>query len=82
MPELAAKMDEMVAVIERHRPAQNPNLSERHLICTVSVMVWQEADGTETVTVVGDSDMTPLQMKGILHDGLYTVAHEGDEARI
>lgn len=81
MPGLAAELDDMVSVIERHRNGNAAEPKERRLMQTVTVMVWQEADGSETVTVVGDPEMTTLQMKGALHDGLYTVAHDDDEVR-
>ena len=80
MPSLAASMDDMVSVVERHRPYGGPQQEARKLRESVTVMVWEEPDGSETVTVIGDPEMTALQMKGILHDGVYAVAHADEDA--
>ena len=80
MPSLASSMDDMVSIIERHRgPSHSTRQGERHMKECVTVQVWMEADGSETVTVIGDPDMTALQMKGILHDGVYAVAHADED---
>ena len=80
IPQLAASLDDMVSVVERHRPNREPGGEQRVLKQVVHVMVWDEPDGSETITVIGDPDMPALQMKGILHDGLYTVAHEDEDS--
>ncbi len=46
----------------------------------VAVMLVEEADGSETVLIVGDSDVEQLELKGVLHDGIYAFTHEGARA--
>ena len=82
MESLAAHMDDMVSVVERRRRYNEEAHGERRLKESVTVMVWEEADGSETVTVIGDPEMPALQMKGVLHDGLYAVAHEDEDTRV
>ena len=52
--------------------------SGRFLKECVTVEVWQEADGSESIVVVGDSKLESLELKGVLHDGIYALAHRGD----
>jgi hypothetical protein len=51
----------------------------RSLKSCVAVTIWIEEDGTETVSVVGDDDISALEIKGVLHDGLYAIAHQGED---
>lgn len=44
----------------------------------VAVMLVEEADGSETVLIVGDADAEHLELKGVLHDGIYAFAHKGE----
>ena len=44
----------------------------------VLVEVWQEADGSESIVVCGDAEMKELEIKGLLHDGVYSIAHRGE----
>lgn len=85
IPTLAASLDDMVTVVERRRRGHDvasQERNERQLRECVTVMVWEEADGSETVSVVGSSDIPPLEMKGVLHDGLYALTHlQTEDAR-
>ena len=44
----------------------------------VLVEVWQETDGSESIVVCGDAEMKELEIKGLLHDGVYSIAHRGE----
>lgn len=77
---VAEHLPVMKNIVEHHRtsgPVSTVDLTEttRTLKKAVVVMVWAEADGTETLSVVGDADAEMLELKGILHDGLYAIAH-------
>ena len=81
MPSLAGSMGEMVTIVERRRKSvRAPDASDsgRKLRECVTVMVWEEPDGSETIEIVGDDQLDPLEMKGVLHDGIYALAHDGD----
>jgi hypothetical protein len=52
--------------------------SGRQIVQCAVVVQWREADGTEFVTVAGDEELTDLGIKGMLHDGIYAMAHHGD----
>ena len=76
---LKEHLPEMTKVIEHHRPEQPnrvPEAHDRYLKQCVAVMVWEEADGTESVVVVGDDHLRELGLKGVLHDAIYALAHE------
>ena len=87
MESLREHVEHMATVVE-HRRKKNGNrgrhpLAEanpgRKLKECVAVMVWEEEDGTETISVVGDPGITDLGVKGVLHDAVYAVAHVGEE---
>lgn len=59
---------------------ESPPSKGRFLKECVTVEVWQEADGSESIVVVGDSKLESLELKGVLHDGIYALAHRGDPA--
>ncbi len=44
----------------------------------VAVMLVEEVDGSETVMILGDADAERLELKGMLHDGIYAFSHLGD----
>jgi len=76
---LKEHLPEMTNVIEHHRPespTRNGEAHDRRLKQCVAVMVWEEADGTESVVVVGDEQLQDLGLKGVLHDAVYAVAQE------
>lgn len=50
----------------------------RTLKTSVQVQVWCEADGSEWIVVTGDESVSNLELKGLLHDGIYALAHEGE----
>ena len=47
----------------------------RKLLGWVAVAVWEDADGTISESVIGDEHSSPLELKGYLHDGIWTAAH-------
>lgn len=72
----------MEAVVQSRRvsvDAEPPLGPDRELKRCVAVLVWQEPDGSECTEVVGDATDSPLHMKGLLHDGVYLLAHAGEE---
>ena len=76
---LKEHLPEMTKVIEHHRPDPPTRLHEAHdrrLRQCVAVMVWEEADGSESVVVVGDDHLEDLGLKGVLHDAVYALANE------
>ena len=83
IPALAEHIDEMATIVERQRAnhaepdRENGGKPQRKLRECVAVMVWEEPDGSETVTVVGNPEMGDVELKGVLHDGLYAMAHKG-----
>ncbi len=91
MPALAEKLEAMHTIVE-HRRSQRGSASNgsitnesrpaRRLRECVGVLVWEEADGSETISVVGESKLAPLQMQGVLHDALYVLAHQGEEGYV
>jgi hypothetical protein len=81
IPSLREHIDTMTTVVERRRGSmsfEQPKAG-RTLKGCVAVMIWIEEDGTETVSVVGDDSISPLELKGVLHDGLYAIAHADEE---
>jgi hypothetical protein len=80
IPSLSEQLDMMTTIVERRRESMDIDKSRgRTLKDCVAVMIWTEEDGTETVTVVGDNNISALELKGVLHDGLYAIAHQGEE---
>jgi hypothetical protein len=84
IPALAEHLDDMATIVEHQR--SNPRATdgtegkrERRVLEAVAVVVFEESDGTETIEVVGDVSVGSLELKGVLHDGLYAMAHKGDE---
>lgn len=79
---LAEYLPRMDAIVESRYIAINDPPSGgagRSLKRCVAVLVWEEPDGTERTEVVGERGNTPLHLKGLLHDGIYLLAHEGEE---
>ena len=71
----------MQTIVDHPRQATSagPVPSEgRTLKCCVQVQLWAEADGTESVIVVGTNAVPHLELKALLHDGVYAMAHEGE----
>jgi hypothetical protein len=76
---LKEHLPEMTRVISHLRPDQptrNHEAHDRRLKQCVAVLVWEEADGTESVVVVGDDHLQDLGLKGVLHDAIYAMARE------
>jgi hypothetical protein len=78
MPALAEHINEMATIVERRRKSHGSETTERHeetrrLRECVVVMVWEEEDGSETISVLGDAELDDLELKGVLHDGLYAM---------
>ena len=72
----------MGEVLEHKRPNRTAGSSMlrdgRKVKECVAVMLVEEADGSETVMILGDADAERLELKGILHDGIYAFSHMGD----
>lgn len=84
IPALAEHLEDMATIVEHQRTKgstseQSRNGSNRKVREAVTVVVFEEEDGTETVSVLGDAESSSLELKGVLHDGLYAMAHEGDD---
>ena len=82
IPALAEKLEEMETIIEHNRSnaqSRPGNGSGRKVRDAIAVVVFEEEDGSETVSVVGNSDVGELELKGVLHDGLYAMTHLGEE---
>jgi hypothetical protein len=79
---LEGRLPEMEAILEhtrQNRDGTAPATPDgRRIKECVAVMLVEEADGSETVHVVGDAGTPHLQLKGILHDAIYAFAHEGE----
>ena len=84
---------EVMGMLESHLPAMAEILAHtrrnasgaagvthdgRKIKECVAVMLVEEPDGSETVMIVGDADAEHLQLKGVLHDGIYAFAHKGE----
>jgi hypothetical protein len=71
----------MVEFVEHRKGAsdhgQGSEAPRKIMQCAI-VVQWQEPDGTEYVTVAGDAELTDLGIKGMLHDGIYAMAHQGE----
>lgn len=48
---------------------------DRKLKGWVAVAVWEDEDGREIETVVGDGHSTHIEQKGFLHSGVWVNAH-------
>lgn len=78
---LKDQVPKMQTIIDHTRKTTIPGpvTSEgRTLKCCVQVQLWAEADGTESLVVVGTNAVPHLELKALLHDGIYAMAHEGE----
>lgn len=79
---LIEQLPELERIHEQRRaPLDRPDGSrdgERVMKRLVAVVVWEEPDGSEAVEVVGRHDISHLELKGLLHDGIYLLAHQND----
>lgn len=81
---LESHLPEMAGILEHRRP--NGSMGDearmtpdgRRIKECVAVMLVEEADGSETVLIVGDASSEHLALKGVLHDGIYAFAHKGE----
>jgi hypothetical protein len=48
---------------------------ERKLCGWVTVAVWEDETGKVSQSLIGDSESTFFEMKGYLHDAVWTAAH-------
>ena len=78
---LAEALPQMREVVVHNRPSSiEPEGADRTKLlkgCVV-VEVWEEADGSESLVIRGDSAMGDLEIKGLLHDGVYMISHQGE----
>lgn len=79
---LEGRLPEMAEILEhtrRNTNGEGPVTRDgRKIKECVAVMLVEEADGSETVMIVGDANAEHLALKGVLHDGIYAFAHEGE----
>lgn len=79
---LEGHLPAMAEILEHKRAKVNGDSSVmrdgRKIKECVAVVLVEEADGSETVLIVGDADAEHLELKGALHDGIYAFAHKGD----
>ena len=79
---LEGHLPAMAEVLEHTRPNGNGHTGVtrdgRRIKECVAVMLVEEPDGSETVLIMGDADTEHLELKGVLHDGIYALAHKGD----
>lgn len=59
-------------------PDAHTDEPRRALKHCVAVLVWENPDGTESTEIVGDL-RSQLELKGLLHDGIYLLAHQGEQ---
>ncbi|MEA2432940.1 MAG: hypothetical protein QOG54_397 [Actinomycetota bacterium] len=73
-------LESMIQFVEHRRTggAHGTVEGSRKIVQCAVVVQWQEADGSEYVTVAGDEELTELGIKGMLHDGIYAMAHLED----
>lgn len=79
---LEGHLPEMAEILEHTRrdtTGSGPTTRDgRKIRECVAVMLVEEADGSETVLIVGDTEAEHLALKGVLHDGIYAFAHKGE----
>jgi hypothetical protein len=79
---LEGRLPEMAQILEHKRENRSIEVPEtfhgRRVKECVAVMLVEEADGSETVHIVGDASAAHLQLKGMLHDAIYAFAHKGE----
>ena len=80
MEALISDLPAMRTIIEHHRRSRNPSEQStgRKLQACVQVQLWVDDDGRESIVVLGDESAGPLVLKGLLHDAVYALAHEGE----
>jgi len=76
---LMSETPELTKIVERRRASDTvgarSDQPERFLKECIQVELWVESDGTESVVVNGSHTAKPLALKGLLHDGIYALAH-------
>lgn len=79
---LERRLPEMAQILEHNRKSTTIDVTEvvegRRVKECVAVMLVEEADGSETVHIVGDAGVGHLELKGMLHDAIYAFAHQGE----
>lgn len=79
---LAERLPAMTKIIEHRREMKGANppgsVTERTLKSCVQVQLWTEVDGSESLVVSGTMIDSHLELKGLLHDGVFALAHEGE----
>ena len=71
-----AKDARMVELARRNRRQATPpeGSSEPRLVTALTVEVWEETDGSESIIINGTNTGT-LEAKGVLHDALWALIH-------
>lgn len=79
---LMARALDLRKIVEHRRAAAHIRTEnepeERFLRGCIHVELWVESDGSESVVVNGSRHGTTLELKGLLHDAIYALAHEAE----
>ena len=79
---LMARALDLKKIVEHRRSAPHvgngSERPERLLRGCIHVELWVESDGSESVVVNGSRHGTTLELKGLLHDAIYALAHEAE----
>lgn len=75
-PQIAVAIDEQrVATMQGCIDKALQGVEDKKLTGWVTVAVWEDSEGGVSHTVIGDGHSSPLELKGYLHDGVWTAAH-------
>ena len=80
-PEILAAMSELRRAA--HKTMQDSvataiqKTEDKKLKAWVAVAVWEDDDGDVSQTVMGDDHSSYFEVKGYLHDAVWTAAHSG-----
>lgn len=77
--ELIPELPVMRKILEHRRSRLNPRTDPRTgrtLLSCVQVQLWVDDEGRESIVVLGGEGSANLELKGLLHDGVYALAHE------
>ena len=75
---LRSMFDKMQPIVEHRSHIRQAPLeagAARRVKECVAIVTWEEPDGSETISVVGGAGVAPLEVKGLLHQAVYAIAH-------
>lgn len=82
---LVSDPQKMRALVEHRRDQARKSVepaATKDLVASVLVQLWVDQDGIESLTVMGAEGASTLELKGLLHDGLYALAHQGEQGYV